>query len=97
MGSALARHFGKKHALTLCDHDIKKSANLAAELNSLACEHLQEATQEVDVIVLAVKPKDLSHLATEIAPTLSEDQLIISVLAGTSLATDRAMNSLITS
>lgn len=69
MGSAFADHFEKKHDVIRCD----RGANL------------QEAVKGVDVVLLAVKPKDLKAVSEEIGPVLGESHLLISILAGTPL------------
>ncbi len=70
MGSALARHFSKSHSVILCDRNSSKS----------------EAVQKADVIVLAVKPKDLKTLVKEIGSLFQPHQIVISILAGTPVA-----------
>lgn len=41
-----------------------------------------EATQNSDVLILAVKPQDIFKVTSEIADVIKEDQLIISIAAG---------------
>lgn len=83
IGSALARHLAKNHNVILCDHDSKKSAQLAKEIGGEAQHRLNDAAQDADIIILAVKPKDLASAAKAMSSTLTEDQILISVLAGT--------------
>ncbi|MBB6340375.1 pyrroline-5-carboxylate reductase [Pseudomonas fluvialis] len=45
-----------------------------------------EAVQGADVIVLAVKPQVMKAVCLELAPSLSENQLIVSIAAGISCA-----------
>lgn len=84
MGSALARHFSKKNQLILCDHSPAKSAALAKELKATAYERVSDAIQEAEVVVLAMKPKDLPALAKSAGVVFTENQLLISVLTGVS-------------
>ncbi|MBD8070356.1 pyrroline-5-carboxylate reductase ProI [Bacillus sp. PS06] len=49
----------------------------------------QEAMQHADILVLAIKPKDVTEGINEIAPFTNKSQLIISVLAGVSTDTLR--------
>ncbi|MGX1900915.1 pyrroline-5-carboxylate reductase ProI [Thermolongibacillus altinsuensis] len=46
----------------------------------------QQAVQEADIIILAMKPKDVANSMAEFVSSIREDHLIISVLAG--VATD---------
>ncbi|MFC4324076.1 pyrroline-5-carboxylate reductase ProI [Litchfieldia salsa] len=47
----------------------------------------QEALQHADLILLAIKPKDVTEGVKEIAPFVNTSQLVISVLAGVSTDT----------
>lgn len=49
-------------------------------------------TKEADMIVLAVKPKDVAHAINEFAPFINEKQLLLSVLAG--ISTDKILTLL---
>jgi pyrroline-5-carboxylate reductase len=48
-----------------------------------------ELARECDVVVLAVKPQIMAAVLTEVAPTLSRRQLVISIAAGVATATIR--------
>jgi len=45
------------------------------------------ALQQAKVIVLAMKPVDAAHALRQLGPTLTEDQLIVSVIAGLEVGT----------
>ena len=45
-----------------------------------------EAASGRDVVIIAVKPKDIPHLLEQINGTISDDQLVISLAAGVPLA-----------
>jgi pyrroline-5-carboxylate reductase len=47
-------------------------------------EHKYRSIAEADILILAMKPKDVSHALQEIRPFTSPEQLIISVIAGIS-------------
>lgn len=49
-------------------------------------------TKEADMIVLAVKPKDVAQAINEFAPFINEKQLLLSVLAG--ISTDKILTLL---
>ncbi len=84
MGSALARHFSKRGSLMLCDRNVERSAALAQELGAVSCE-IDEAIKNAEVVVLAIKPKDLEAFAKKTATLFSAKHLLISVLGSTSL------------
>jgi pyrroline-5-carboxylate reductase len=86
MGSAFAKHFAREHSLLLCDVDRKRAALLSKEVGGEISERFHEAVQEAEVVLLAVKPKDLADVAKSTASSLSNRHLLISVLAGTPLS-----------
>ncbi len=86
MGGAFAKHFAREHSVLLCDTDQRKAQSLAKEIEGKVYERFHDAVQEAEVIVLAVKPKDLAEVAKLIAASFSKKQLLISVLAGTPLS-----------
>jgi len=89
MGSAFARHLAKKNSVILCDRDKERGKAFAKEIGGSYRENSAEGVSTADVIVLAVKPKDLATVAREIAPALTNKKILISILAGTPIATLR--------
>jgi pyrroline-5-carboxylate reductase len=85
MGTAFARHFAKMHSVTLSDRNSQKTKSLSKEIGAAYQENLSEAVRSADIIFLAVKPKDLIVAAQQIAPVLKSDQILISILAATSV------------
>jgi pyrroline-5-carboxylate reductase len=85
MGSAFARQLAKRQELILFDHNLEKAKELASQLNCHYAEQLSQMIQDSEVILLAVKPKDLKDVAKEIGLHLDENALVISMLAGTPL------------
>ncbi len=85
IGSALARHFAKKHQLLLCDHTYQKSSALAQELGGEAYENSAQAIEEAELVVLAIKPKDLAAFAGATSQAFKHAPMLVSVLAGTSV------------
>jgi pyrroline-5-carboxylate reductase len=86
MGSAFARHFAKAHSVLLSDHNPLKSQWLANEIGASFQENLSDAVQGADVILLAIKPKDLPSVAKTTADFFTKDKILMSILAGTPLA-----------
>jgi pyrroline-5-carboxylate reductase len=83
MGSALARHFIKKASVILCDHKGERGGALAKELGAEVYSRQSDAVEKADIVVLAVKPKNMVDVSEATARSFSKNQLLISVLAGT--------------
>lgn len=86
MGSAFARHWAKEHSVILCDHHFEKAKALAKEIGGTAVESVKDAASETDVILLAIKPKDLALASEEIHSAMTSKKILISILAGASVA-----------
>ena len=86
IGSALARHFADENQVLLADHSYKKSLALALELGAVAFESSIEAIKKAEMVVVAIKPKDLKAFAEESAHAFKHGPMVVSVLAGTSVA-----------
>ncbi len=86
MGSAFAKHFAKNHSVLLHDHDKDKAKSLAKEIGAAVEVDLNKCVERADAILLAIKPKDLKLAAKAAAGSLTENKILISILAGTSLA-----------
>lgn len=86
MGSAFAKHFAKKHSVLLYDRDQVKTRALAKEIGGSFAENLNSAIGDADLILLAIKPKDLSLLAKTGSDAFTEKKILISILAGTSIS-----------
>ncbi len=87
MGSALARHLSlaKGTSLILCDRGKEKGPALAKEIGSQFVESPADAIKQADCVILAIKPKDLAHLAPQL--DLTKEQTLFSVLSGATLST----------
>jgi pyrroline-5-carboxylate reductase len=82
MGSSFARQFAKKgQELVLCDHDAVKGEALAKELGAKFFEAPKDAFKGADLVLLAIKPKDLEKIKEGL-----EGKIVLSILAGTSLS-----------
>jgi len=67
------------------DHDETRVSQIA-EKYSVAAPSSLSALRDVDLCVIAVKPKDVAELKTQLQPVLRDDALVVSVAAG--LSTD---------
>ena len=86
MGSAFAKHFAKNHCVLLFDRNPSKAEALAKEIKALFEKDLSTAIREADVVLLAIKPKDLSAFAKTAAPFFTEDKILISIMTGATLS-----------
>lgn len=77
MGSAIAK------ALELSGEEVL----IYDKDESRRTASLQEATQGVDTVILAIKPQGFPELLPELKPYLSSDPLIISIAAGVPIKT----------
>ncbi len=79
MGSAFAHRWAEKgHQLILCDHSPKKAESLAHETKGKTAS-MKEAAAHAEVILIAVKPKDLREIQLG---ELKKEQIVLSILAG---------------
>ncbi len=86
MGEALAKRLSPFYPLFFYDKNRKKAEHLAHENHGQACSTVKEATQSAKAVILAIKPQSLKESASAISSELKEGQMIISILAGTSLS-----------
>lgn len=70
-------------AITVCDPDREKLANLAARLSVRTETDNDKAVACSDVVLFAVKPQILQHVASELQSAIQQQKpLIISIAAG---------------
>ncbi len=92
MGAALARAVAHRlpgHAIALCDADESKATALGEELGAAVVD-LTTVASHCHFLVLGVKPQVLGAVCASFAPLLQPGQVIISMAAGTSVATVQA-------
>jgi pyrroline-5-carboxylate reductase len=91
MGEALTRGWLRAGLvtaddLTLCDVATAHLQRVAAALGARAAAGNAEAARGADLVVLAVKPKDVPAVCTEIGPALGAETAVLSIAAGVPLA-----------
>lgn len=86
MGTALVKRLSQQHQLFLYDSHFEKSAHLENEGYGKACSFMKEALQNSEIIILAIKLQSLNEVADEINGHLTPSQTVISLLAGTPIA-----------
>ena len=89
MGGALAQRLSQTNQLFLYDHHIKKAEHLAEEGYGKAYRDIRDALHTSEMIILAAKPQNLKQVAALVKDGLQENQVIVSLLAGTPVATLR--------
>lgn len=85
MGQALAERLSQANSLLLYDHNKEKADLLEQHGYGRACPNISEAFAS-EMIILAIKPQSLSSMP---ASHLRSNQLVVSLLAGTSINTLR--------
>jgi pyrroline-5-carboxylate reductase len=86
MGSTFARHLSLHHTLTLYDRHVEKREALALEVGGRGGSDLVLALNGAELILLAIKPKDLQPLSQEMKGASLKGKVVISVLTGATLA-----------
>lgn len=79
IGKMLTRCLKQESNLTLCSRDHEKGSLFAKEEGVQYQVDLQLAIQNADLIMIAVKPKDIKQLSFL---RFRKDQIVVSVLAG---------------
>lgn len=87
MGRSLAKRLSSFHTVHLYNHHYEKAFHLEKEGLGVAYRELEQAIHGVDFIILAVKPQNLKEVAPLIKKHLKKDQVIVSILAGTTIKT----------
>lgn len=86
MGAALAVGLAglkdMKVSLTGFDPDAEKVAALASAIGLIPADSPSKAAENADIILLCVKPKFVTSVASAIAPVLNPDKMVVSIAAG---------------
>ena len=87
MGEALIRGIiaaglFSSDAITAADTDGDRRKKLAEELGIKTTPDNREAVRGADIVCLAIKPQALDPVLEELLEEITEDQLVISILAG---------------
>ena len=89
MAAAMARGWaGRIEPMVFSDNGSGRAIELAREVAGEALSSNSEVAESAEVIVLAVKPAELGSVAAEIGST---SKIVLSLLAGTSLAAVAAL------
>ncbi len=83
--SFLQYHKATKNDLILIAENLEHSLKLKEQDLGKVVVGVSSESLETDVIILAVKPQDLSTLVPELSGKISKETLVISILAGVKL------------
>ena len=84
MGGALMDAFCKdaENTLIACNHGQEKLQAVCQRTGAIPAATAQEAVQGCDLVLLAVKPIVMPEILREIAPVVTEDQILVSIAVG---------------
>ncbi len=91
MGSALVRGIVEAGAVPaekviVADADAARASKLSGEVGVKQAASNSDVAADSEYVILAVKPKTVPQVLKEIAPVLHEDQTVVSIAAGVTLA-----------
>ena len=84
MGGALMDAFRKdaENQMVACNHSQEKLRAVCQRTGAVPVATPQEAVQGCDLILLAVKPIVMPEILREIAPVITQEQIIVSIAVG---------------
>ncbi len=91
MGMAFANSFVQYNLvnssdLLLIEKNAERGAVLQAQKAGVVVDTISSKIQEVDLIILSVKPQDFHSVAAEIKNFIKENQVVLSIMAGITIA-----------
>src|SRR3989338_693076 len=81
MGGAIIGGIHKKYGILLCEQDEKRAQGLKRKYKITVCD-LKTAAQEVQAVILAVKPQNFETVLEGLKPHLAISKPVISIAAG---------------
>lgn len=85
MGAAIAERLCKHASILLYDRNLDKMQKLEDFQYGKISSSIEEVLATADIVVLAIKPQNIEASATDIDKFLKPHQILISLLAGTTL------------
>lgn len=80
--AGLTREGAPERRVVLADAVPGRAAELAGSRGVEAADRVADAARGADVVVLAVKPKDVAAVLEEVGPVLGPGALVVSIAAG---------------
>lgn len=85
--SMLAKGVARPETIVVSDVSAERLSKLKHDYGLHTCQDNRQALQDSNVVVLAVKPQDLGPLKEELSGAFHPDQLVLSIIAGATIAT----------
>lgn len=90
MGTAIIKGYiasgADPETIFVTGHNAARTAAFAEETGIGICEDIPSLVQQSDIVMAAVKPKDMAGVLAEAAPHLGEEKILVSIAAGLTLA-----------
>lgn len=87
MGSGLAELLSKTNQVCLYDRHFEKAEKIEQNGYGKAYKEIKKAIDQSELLILAIKPQNLKEAGPLIESELQKGQIVVSLLAGTSLET----------
>lgn len=87
MGSGLAERLSGANQVCLYDHHFEKAEKIEQNGYGKAYKEINKSIDQSKLVILAIKPQNLKEAGPLIENELQKDQIVVSLLAGTSLET----------
>ncbi|MBJ7449392.1 MAG: pyrroline-5-carboxylate reductase [Parachlamydiales bacterium] len=84
IGSAFTMHWAKDHQVSVIEKNPSRVDTMQGKVQVFSLKEIKKALLNAEIVLLAIKPQDLSDSASKITPFIPKNALMISVLAGTS-------------
>ena len=95
MGTAIIKGYiasgADPETIFVTGHNAARTAAFAEETGIGICEDIPSLVQQSDIVMAAVKPKDMAGVLAEAAPHLGEEKILVSIAAGLTLADLKGM------
>lgn len=82
IAKALMREGLKKESILFSETKKERAKQIEKTLGLKCIKNLAELVKKTDYIILAIKPQDAKTVVHEIAPSLNDQKVIISIMAG---------------
>jgi pyrroline-5-carboxylate reductase len=87
LSAVLGKHLATVQSVTVSDVSPERRQYLAKQYDIHVSDDNRQAVAGADVVVLAIKPQNLSEVMAELKGTLAPEQLVLSIIAGARLDT----------
>ena len=89
MGTAIIKGYIASGAdpktIYVAGHNAERTAAFAGETGIGVCKNIRSLTEQCDIVMAAVKPKDMAAALAEAAPHLDGKKILVSIAAGLTL------------